>query len=146
MRGLNGGALSVPALLVVASFTGCAARVDPDGDTDDTNDTNDTNESDETTTETTTSTTDAESSSTPIPETTSGSDTTTDAGDSTTGPVELPDCAAIGYVAECEDEDYCTWSTKVGCIVDCVQIEDQGQCESLAGCEWVDSCRFPGPI
>src|SRR5262245_38222221 len=83
MRGLHGGALSVPALLVVASFTGCASTVTPPDDMDDTDDTSDTSESDDTTPAPTTTTSDAESSTTRIPETTSESDTTTDAGDTT---------------------------------------------------------------
>ena len=127
MRGLRGGGVSVPALLVVVSFTGCVAREDPYSDTGDSDDTT----PDPTTT---TTTTDAESSTTPSPETSSESDTATTESDAdttestsssddttTSGPVELPDCASIGFVAECEDEDYCTWEMEVGCIVDCVQ-------------------------
>jgi hypothetical protein len=137
---------SCTALAIASLLGGCAARDAPGEETVGDSET-DPSTSAPSTDDDGTTVSPPDDTTTADPGTTTLDPGTTSTGeDTTTGPVELPDCGAIGFVAECEDEDFCTWEPEVGCIVDCTQITDMTQCLSLGHCEWLDDCDFPGPI
>lgn len=140
----DGFGLVLPACLVVAAC-GCVARVEPGEGTGSETNPSTTDSTGVTSTSNATTTLDP-STSTLDPSTTTLDPSTTADDEATAGPIELPDCGAIGFVAECEDEDGCRWRMGEGCIVDCAQITDEAQCSSLPHCEWLGDCDFPGPI
>jgi hypothetical protein len=140
MRGVG---LGIPSSLVVTAIVACGPQIGPDDDS-----VGDTSE-DETSSTTRDDTTTADPSTTTIdPSTTTVDPGTTEVttDDQTTGPIELPDCSVHSYVAECNDEDLCTWQTDVGCVIECPVITDEAQCVSFDHCEWFGSCQFAGAI
>lgn len=136
--------MGIPSSLVVTAIVACGPQVGPDdesvGDTSE-DETSSTTRDDTTTLDPSTTTLDPSTTTTIDPGTT---EVTTD--DQTTGPIELPDCGTHSYVAECNDEDLCTWQMGVGCVVECPVITDEAQCISFDHCEWLGTCEFTGPI
>jgi hypothetical protein len=131
----------IPSSLVVTAIVACGPNVGPDDDSVGDPSTDDSTTRDETTTVDPSTTTDDPSTTTVDPGTT---EATTD--DQTTGPIELPDCSVHSYVAECTNEDFCTWQMGVGCVVECPVITDEAQCLSFDHCEWIGTCEFEGAI
>src|SRR5215204_942972 len=123
MAGRDRFGLILPACLGVTTFVGCVARdevgetqadseTSPESTSTSSSSSGTTGVSPTTQNPTTIDPTDTtiDPTDTTIDPTTTTIDPTTATGEDTTaGPVELPDCAAIGYVAECEDEDFCAW-------------------------------------